>query len=163
MTNNKIMDNQHTPLARLLSEIELYFDCRLSDEQEEALRAKIASTRLSHPAIDQARALMGIRRAKPQPKRLSAFQRIMPKVGIAASLALAITLAIILLRPSEPSACIAYANGQMITDEDAVLSLIAQSTSEFHEGMAMARQSIIDDIESVAPLIDEYESDFNPF
>lgn len=157
------MKSLHTPLPALLAQIELYFDCKLSDEQERALIAEIARTPFSHPAIRQARAVMGIRRPSCLPKRQSIVRRALPKAGIAASLALAITLAVLLLRPSEPSRCVAFANGKMITDEDAVMSLIAQSTSEFSEDLRIAEQSMIDDIMSIAPIVDVYESEFNPF
>ena len=56
----------------------------------------------------------------------------------------------------------AYVNGQKVTDEDIVLALMAQNTTEFHEGADRAQQSIIDELESIAPVVDQYESNTNP-
>ena len=75
-----------------------------------------------------------------------------------------ITLGVLFLRPAttDTSTCVAYVNGQKVTDEDIVLALMAQNTTEFHEGADRAQQSIIDELESIAPVVDQYESNTNP-
>ena len=56
--------NERIDLPTLLALLERYYECSLSDEDEHRLRGIIATTRLRHPAIDEARAVMGFRRAR---------------------------------------------------------------------------------------------------
>lgn len=162
--------NNTTPnltLEQLLKSIEQYFDCALSDEQENALRKEIARTEFSHPAIDEACAVMGIRSPaaicakKPQGRHAT---HIRPILSIAASVAIIIALTLTIIRPSNPdvSTCVAYVNGQCVTDENIVLALMTQNATEFHDGADQAQQTLIDDLEVIAPIVDQYESNINP-
>lgn len=170
-TNKTIM-----PIDRLLETIEKYFDCQLSDEQEEELRRQIAATPLSHPSIDEARAAMGFRkvtrringRGNHVVKNTSVRQMdkrgLMAGLSIAASIALIVTLGVMLLQPisNGTSQCVAYVNGQRVTDEDIVIALMAENTIEFNEGADKAQQSLINEFEFIAPVVDKYESNINP-
>lgn len=160
------MTNTDMTIEQLLEMIDQYFDCTLSDEQEKALRREIAMTPFRHPAIDEARAVMGIRQinAVHRGNKRSITRKIIPGLSIAASVAMIITLGVLFLRPAttDTSTCVAYVNGQKVTDEDIVLALMAQNTTEFHEGADRAQQSIIDELEFIAPVVDQYESNTNP-
>ncbi len=160
------MNHSSTDLTRLLDLIERYFDCALTDEEETNLRKLIATTDISHPAVDEARALMGFRR--PIPQRASApaprrrYAGLRAGLSIAASAAILLSLALYVLLPtSTPQAdfkCIAYANGCEITDEDDVLRLIADDIREFNDGAGEAGESFRDELGDIAPIIDNFES-----
>lgn len=170
-TPNPIMS-----LDKLLEAIEQFFDCRLTDAQEEELRKQIALTSFSHPAIDEAKAVMGFRKVVNTGKESNAHKEItipskridrrgfMAGLSVAASVALIITLGIMLLKPmdSVSSQCVAYVNGQRVTDEEIVLALMAENTHEFNEAADEAQQSLINELEFIAPVVDKYESNINP-
>lgn len=106
---------------RLLAQIEQYFDCRLSDSGERQLRKLVAETSLRHPAIDEVRAVMGLR--KPAPCKSAVRRRLTAAASVAVLLSLGLWFA---LRPSAATAeCVAYCNGTVVTDEAQVMSLFA--------------------------------------
>ena len=53
------MDKKKKNKEYLLKEIDKYFDCLLSDEEEERLRDELSVTNFVHPKIDEAKAVMG--------------------------------------------------------------------------------------------------------
>ncbi len=147
----------NTPAAdsNLLARIEKYFDCALSDSEEQQLRREIAETRFSHPAIDEVRALMGFRR--PPVKHRTAR----PYVAVAASVAVILLAAVNLMRPAPvvaDSTCIAYVDGQRVTDEDAVMSILAENMSDFSEGLDEANDSLVQGLTEAAADIDDYQN-----
>lgn len=171
---------QHNPtLPELLDLIERYFDCSLSDSEEEQLRTIIARTTLSHPAIDEARAIMGFRRpstAAPtrttQPNVLPAdsltshSKKRIPRravVSIAAAIAVVFAIGIHLgiNAPSTTSSnaqCFAYANGERITDEADVIRLLTEDLREFNDGVEEADRNLNDELNIIVPVIEDYES-----
>ena len=169
------MNKNNLTLPQLLEAIELYFDCSLTDEQEKGLRHEIAMTTYSHPSIDEAKAIMGIQSAAIS-RKVSGHEhkqtyrkftsRILPAMSIAASLALIITLGVLFARPvAKPAtpSCVAYVNGKIVTDEEAVLALMAQNIDELHEGVSNANETLIDDLGLIAPVVDKYDTNFDPF
>lgn len=163
-------------LPQLLEAIEQYFECALTDEQEKELRHEIAITSHSHPAIEEAKAVMGIQAAATRLRlkqhrqhdtpQKGAASKIFPILSMAASLALIITLGILFARPVENEAdrtCIAYVNGKVVTDEEAVFALMAQNIDELHDGANDASQALTDDLGIIAPVVDKYDSEFDPF
>lgn len=154
--------NNDIDLNRLLGQIDRYFDCSLSDNEEEELRSIIASTTLSHPAIDEARALMGFRAPQSRKKRSTVNGPAMRSIiSIAAAVAIIFTLCLTMIQPSNitESTCIAYVNGSCITDENDIIRLIAADMRDFSEGASEADQSFRDELGDVAPIIDDYQSD----
>ena len=123
-------------LEAMLVAIELYFDCRLSDEEERRLRRAIAVTRVSHHAIDEARAVMGLR--KPA-ERVIVSRKVLRKISIAASVALLIAGGIGISRYFSESSLenksIAYVNGVKVTDEDEVMRLFNANLSIMSDGI----------------------------
>jgi len=106
---------------RLLAQIEQYFDCRLSDSGERQLRKSVAETNLRHPAIDEIRAVMGLR--KPAAYKAAVSLRLTAAASVAVLLTLGLWFA---FRPSTTAAeCVAYCNGTVVTDEAQVMSLFA--------------------------------------
>lgn len=139
----------------LLERIERYFDCGLSDSEEQQLRREIAYTSLKHPAVDEARAMMGFRRPRPAVYRHQT-RRI---VAVAASVAVIALAATNMVRPavSVDSTCIAYIGGERVTDEDVVMSILAENMSDFSEGLDEANDSLQQGIMDVADIIDGYQ------
>lgn len=168
---------QHTlSLPELLGLIERFFDCSLSDSEELQLRQTIAETSYSHPAIDEARAIMGVRAVyrarkpkgenlqksvKPEVRNRRAALR--PALSIAAAVAFVLTLGIYeLVSPSSGSIgknqCIAYTNGCCITDEDDVINLLREDLREFDDAVEASDRSFADELGDIAPIIESYES-----
>ncbi len=139
----------------LLERIERYFDCRLSDSEEQQLRREIAYTPLKHPAVDETRAMMGFRR----PGTASYRHPVRRIVAVAASVAVIALAATNMVRPavSVDSTCIAYIRGERVTDEDAVMSILAENMSDFSEGLDEANDSLQQGIMDVADIIDGYQ------
>ncbi len=138
--------------------IERYFNCSLSDADEQRLRVIAATTTLSSPALDELRAVMGIRRPAASGRR--GVWRV--AASVAASCALVLTLAFSVRHfttMSQAPVCIAYANGRCITDEESVMQLIADDMRQFSACLDKADSAISDDIADAIPLIELYESD----
>lgn len=144
----------------LIEQIERYFDGVMTDAEEERLRHRVAETNLRHPAIDEARALMGFRR----PARRGAGRRkaIRLTVGVAASIAVAVLVGINFPRTSvnavDGTTCIAYVNGERITDEEAVLDILGDNLAQFDDASLEMNEAYIQDIDSVAPVIEDYQT-----
>lgn len=170
------MKQQQPTLPQLLDLIGRFFDCSLSDTEELQLRRAIAETSYSHPAIDEARAVMGVRPASriratesnnPRKSVTPAVRNrratLRPALSIAAAMALVLTLGVYLLTsPSTGSInekqCIAYANGHCITDEDDVIRLMQEDLREFDRTVEASDRSFTDDLGDIAPIIETYES-----
>lgn len=146
----------------LLAQIERYFNCELTDEEEMRLRLRIAHTSLRHPTVDEARAVMGIRR----PAVRWSFMPLLAACSVAASLAVTVALGTSLLKTPGVGAqgnCIAYVNGEKITDEEAVLRLTIGNLTDLESGHEEVRESMMEDIRQIVPEVDKFEVDGNPF
>lgn len=145
---------------QLLEWVERYFDGTLSDEQETWLRQRVATTTLRHPAIDEARALMGFR--IPARKEQNHGKAVRLVAGIAATIALTVTVGVNVLRSplqTTDTTCIAYFNGQRITDEEAVLDIMAADLAQFDDASLKMDESFAQVIDSVAPVIEDYQAE----
>lgn len=151
------MEDNDMTLNELLRQIDSYFECELSDAEEKELRYMLAVTTLEHPAIDEARAVMGLCRSEP-------IVRSGIRYGIlvaAASVILLISLGMaVMLKPwtatEAENVCIAYVGGQCITDENAVFELLARDVS----GVSMSDEMLEfkHEMSEAADIIDSYES-----
>ncbi len=153
------------PSAELLRAIELYFECSLSEEEEFRLRQELASLDSSHPTVEEAKALMGfstIKRVKPKAAsdtstgRKNIFHR---RVAWAAASVAILFSAGMFLFPNQglkgdQNGCIAYANGEKITDEEEVLNLLYENISELDRASEEAQELFIDDLDDLIPLTD---------
>lgn len=162
------MKQDNIDLSRLLDLIERYYDCSLSDDEERRLRRTVAETTLSHPAIDEVRALMGFRlpatAAKGENARRTKRFPLRPAISIAAAVALLITLGVNFIRPASvaddiEATCIAYVNGACITDEDDIIRLIADDMREFDDSSDEAAESFRSELDDFATIVDSYESE----
>ena len=112
--------NEQDNMAYWRRQAERYFDCTLTDEEERQLKSFVAHS--DSPAFDDVRAVMGYAAvARRQAARPSANLR-RRWVGAAAALVLILGMTL-LLRWSNPD-CVAYVNGQRITDRQQVVRLM---------------------------------------
>lgn len=134
---------KHDPLNLTIEELDilcqLYMECKLTALEEKELEYALTRTDLSSPAIDEVRSLTGIR-LLPRPetpavrRRHRAWSHI---AGMAAGLAVVVTLAIYLFRPSATDLSgqnhsvyiAAYSHGKPLSDTEAITAT----------GSAMAR------------------------
>lgn len=159
------MNRSDIQLPQLLEMIERYFDCLLTDEEESRLRSLLATTTLSHPAIEEAKALMGFRKPKRETKRriLTSPKRWRPIASVAAASVIVAIGTIFLIREHSSlsmgnSTCIAYINGSVITDEAEVLRQLTADMREFGDCAHEAQMSLSQELDETIPLIEEYES-----
>jgi len=86
--------------------------------------------------------------------------------AVAAGLAMLVAVGITVqgtYRQGDPGlSCIAYVNGATVTDEDVILGIITEDIREFNDGVAADNESMLDDLDDIAPIIDLYESESFP-
>lgn len=145
MNKNHHISNQ----AELEQLINRYFDGETSIQEEQMLREALADCPWSSEAIDEARFTMGYfvahRKAGQQTSKKSYRRQV---IGIAASIAIILAIGIPAMYhswfASQPQ-CIAYVNGKVIDNDDAVMALIASDLSKMEDAsnsMAAQLQSL---------------------
>lgn len=159
MANTKHLHNTagvDAGLVGLLEKIEQYYECKLSDAQEAELRREVAFTRLKHPAIDEARALMGFRRHRER-------RPVARYAVVAASVAVLIATAVYMPKASVDSdnTCIAYAGGVCVTDEAAVERILSENMNDFSQNLETADDLLRSGWEDAATEICAYKDDFD--
>lgn len=146
-------------LAMLLEMIEAYFDCRLSDEEEKELRHAVAHTKIVHPAVDEARAVMGLRRRVVAKRR---SLRLPVSVNIAASVALLVAgawgVSKYFSQPAAEELMVAYVNGEAVTDEDEVMRLFAANLDIMRQGVEDVNDRMDEMLDIMEPAIEGYNS-----
>lgn len=157
----KKTDNTATPIPGWLTNlINRYYECGLSDTEEQHLRNIIADTAYSHPEIDCIRAIMGIRKPSVAKKGLRAYTAV--AVTAAASITAIIISATCIFNTSDPvdaNVCYAYVNGACITDENAIINLITDNIRELNSEAKAAGQEVRSEMSYIASII-ESESNF---
>lgn len=136
----------------ILGQLQLYYDCKLTDAEEERLRTLVARSRSDRREIEEARALMGFRR----PQRRSC-RRVFATVAAAASLLVMLAVGGWLMRDSRtaPGASYAYCGGVYINNENEVLDILAQNLSEFGGDIDDADRSMECELNEFAEFISE--------
>jgi len=146
-------------LAALLVAIEAYFDCRLSDEEEKRLRLAIARTRVAHPVINEAKAVMGLGKMEVRKKP----RRLWTPVNIAASIALLIAggwgVSSRYFSQLVEGQTVAYVNGVKVTDEDEVMRLFAANFAIMRQGIEDVDNRVDKMLEIMEPAIEGYNSE----
>ena len=152
------MEKSTGELSRIISLGERYFECSLSDSGESRLRDMLAHTTLEHPAIDELRAMMGFRAPVHMGRmgRRSGMRRI--AAGIAAAVAVVVSLSVYIIRVDNAPTCVAYANGVRVTDEEEVVRLMMADMHYFGHGASSSTESFQTELGDVARMINDYES-----
>ncbi len=121
-------------MERIDEMIERYFEATISEEEETALKAFLASPEGQAPEYDEVRAVMGffaagraVRQAhqpgrslslsKGEAKDLKVWRRI---AAIAASLTIIITLGVSLY--NKENICVSFVDGKKVTDKEVVMN-----------------------------------------
>lgn len=161
--------DSHKEIEWLLREIERYFDCTLSEEEEEALRQRLALTDITHPQIEEAKAVMGfrvLRRMEVAPATTKGASTTVnshaasPQRGFlhantirfvaAAVIILVVGIVLNFAIPARhDNRCIAYANGRSLTDEEAVMQLMMENIADLNEGVDEVEQDVSDELEDL--------------
>lgn len=146
---------------RLLADIGRYFDCLLSDREETDLRSRIACLPDGNPIVDEARAVMGVRRPVGNARSGIALKI----CSVAASLAVLVSLAVVLF--DKPVAveerCMAYVDGMVVTDEEAVIRLTLGNLEELEQSRAHVREAFVEDFDGISSAVEKFEMDGDPF
>lgn len=160
--------NEINDESQLLRNIELYFDCQLTDEEEMELRRQLAHTSLSHPAVEEARAVMGFTTIRYRSLanvevtasrgRLRGIRNMI--AGVAASVALMVTAGVAVIQnfaSNSSGDCIAYVNGRRITDEEDVWEIATQDAEELEKAFDECLEGTADDIEALGSIMENIE------
>lgn len=170
MLNYLLMDKDLDELSLIIRLGERYFDCSLSDAEEELLRDMLGRTRLSHPAIDELRALTGFRTnvgLRSSERRLKGRVRLVSGVAAACVVIFSLGLYTTVTRrasaisaPADVTTCVAYAGGKRITDQEAIIRLLVEDMREFTRDVRASEESFSEELSDVARIIDNIENEY---
>lgn len=162
------MTDKMIALQELLKIIDRYFDCTLSDTEEKKLIQYLAVTRYSHPAIEEAKAVIGIRLNSSRRYEITGSKEvnsylshsnlrdyIYPSFGVAAALALIISLATFFFTSSNSSTFIAYSGGVRLTDEDEVMKMLQSQMIEFDTQQKNQLLIVSEELSEIEPVSEE--------
>ena len=158
MNNRRIEDNG------LLRDIEKYFECQLTDEEEYRLRQRLSVKSLDLPEVREEKAVMGFRGMrmsdssyKLMPRKPKGNNVLRIASGIAAALIIAMGIGLTIrfgnkseVRPE----CVAYVNGKCVTDEAQVMEIMEQNVADLESGVAEARNDMLDEMRELLPDIE---------
>ena len=146
--------NNNQDIELLLYDIERWFDCKMTEDEEKQFKIALASTSLNHPAIEEAKAVLGfntIKSVKKSRKPDSAFAlHSMWKVKLTAAALIIAVLSIVIkltLTTETPDECFAFVNGQCLTNEEDVMRLMMENIADLNEGVNEAQQEIAEELE----------------
>lgn len=124
------MNKQDTKLTLQDTEqlCRLYMECKLSVLEEKELQYVLTKLPYSTPCINETRMLMGV--ALPAANRIPAWKRFtLWKVAASVALISAIGLTLFNIQhgrgTDSPAICIAYTNGNILSEEQAILQIEA--------------------------------------
>ena len=142
-------NHQITNQGELEQLINRYFDGDTSVQEEQLLRETLADCPWSSEAIDEARFTMGYFAAHShESQRVSKKSNRGMVIGIAASVAILLAVGIHGINHnwfSQQQQCIAYVNGKVIENDDAVMALIENDLNMMEDAsnsMAAQLQSL---------------------
>lgn len=173
MVKNKVHTHLKDSEQGLLEEVGRYFDCMLTDDEEKALKEKLACAKSGHPLLDEARAVMGfntIRSARSVPHIAPALKSRRPVwrrvAGVAVAIALiggvAIGLKGVVTASGSDEKCFAYVNGKRVVEEEEVFKIICDDMKELNDCLDLNGSDITDDMEVLAPAAISFCSQFDP-
>ena len=110
-------------MERIDEIIERYFEATLSEEEEAALKAFLASPEGQGPKYDEVRAVMGYF-AAGRSRRFGSFGKLRNRtrrlIAVAASLAILVTLGVNIYNKS--NICVSFVDGKKVTDKEVVMN-----------------------------------------
>lgn len=117
---------QPMTLPELEEMIEAYFDCTLTELQEQRLKQELATTSLTSPAISEARAVMGLTSTAMEAHRRSMVRHSRHHwLAVAASIAIVAVSGLgLMVHQQQANSCVAWVGGQQVTDDAQVMNLL---------------------------------------
>ena len=142
-----------TNQAELEQLIDRYFDGETNVQEEQALREALADCSWSSDVIDEARFTMGYFAAhrQEQQRQMARVSR-RRVIGIAASITILLAIGGFALwhQQQTDNMCIAYVNGQIINDDQAVMAIVKNDLNN----IADASQVMIDQLSSLGEALE---------
>lgn len=135
-----------------LALVEKYFDGATSLSEERRLRVLLADTELTGEELDEARAVMGFvlgGKRSTSPRRLN---RMLPAVGVAASVAVAVTVFASMLTSPSDGNVLMYEGGCRITDTHRVLSMVDSDLDAFGAAASDTEQQVSSDLKEISAI-----------
>ena len=134
--------------------IERYFNADTSLEEERLLRRELATgiNNPDDPVIQEACAVMGLHVIRRKP---AAIWRNVAAVAVA----IAVTGSLLsgVIRQQSTGECVAYVNGQRISDRDAVMKLMFADLNEMEEASNCIEASITNELHEIADIMGQLE------
>lgn len=144
---------------RLSHLIQLYFDGETTLEQERELRALLADPKVTGEEADEARAVIGFAMSSPAsaPAARKASPRkpshIMAAVSVAASVAVVAMVGYGIFHPRHNSECLAFVDGNMITDSEVVMEMVETDLSALGQASSDVSSDITDELDAISSAI----------
>lgn len=146
--------------SQLNTLIEHYFNGDTSVEEERILRNELATTRLDSPEINEARAVMGYGLAQYNRRsHRSEKKHWLRAVASVAIIALLSTTGYHLSQSGNVTPdCIAYIDGQRITDNDKVIDMMFEGLSNIADAAEASQTQTISSLENLISAMNQLES-----
>lgn len=157
MKQDKLQHLSQEELERL---IDRYFECDLSDAQEQQLKQELAVTAFRSDNIDEARFTMGFMSAGMRLHRGRGSNvngnRTWKIVSAAASviLILAVGLGVRNVKLGQDEACYAYVKGHKVSNESEVMALIHNDLDEVHIASSGIDDRMLDQLASMGDALE---------
>ncbi len=143
--------------------IERYFNADTSLEEERLLRRELATgiNNPDDPVIQEACAVMGLHVIRRKPAAISR-KTVSPPIWrnvAAVAVAIAVTGSLLsgVIRQQSTGECVAYVNGQRISDRDAVMNLMFSDLNEMEEASNCIEASITNELHEIADIMGQLE------
>lgn len=142
--------------------IERYFEGETSNEEELRLRKELCVSTYRSRLIDECLVAMGYfsigKRVEREKKARAGVVMLRRVAGVAAMIAVVLVLGLTMLRPNDffnEGDCVAYVNGEKISDKDVVITLIANDLSCMNEAISEDRNSILEEFSAIKAVLNE--------
>lgn len=142
---------------RLSHLIQLYFDGETTLEQERELRAMLADPKVTGEEADEARAVISFAVSSPSHAASSTVKppsrkpsRFMAAVSVAASVAVVAMVGYGLFHPRNNAECMAYVDGNVITDSEVVMEMVETDLSALGQASSDVSSDITDDLDAIS-------------
>ena len=134
-------------MKQLHRQIHKYFEAELTPQEEKSLMRELLENEGKDPVVDEALAVMLASRLTPSPKARNRLplKRI---AGIAAAIALMMTLPAMLHRPRDPQT-FAYVGGKKIQDPDKIKNIVATQLQDIGESTDLFSQTLSTDLNDI--------------
>lgn len=140
--------------------IEKYFEGETTLEEEQTLRKELARTCEISAAIDEARAVMGYSLVQKGNLTVRKYTNIWRKVAAsAAAIAVFAVIGVQLsMNRTETPECIAYIDGQKITDSEMVVSMMLSGLSNVAQAAEASQSQTLDSFENLASAMEQFDT-----